>query len=66
MRVFPGSGAHMGVYAQPEQRLLPQRCTHEEAFMSNHFAGRGNLGADPDLKHVEIDGEPRAVTWLLL
>ena len=32
--------------------------------MSNHFAGRGNLGADPDLKHVEIDGEPRAVAAL--
>ena len=32
--------------------------------MSNHFAGRGNLGADPELKHVEIDGEPRAVVEL--
>jgi single-strand DNA-binding protein len=36
----------------------------EEAPMSNHFAGRGNLGADPDLKHVEIDGEPHAVAAL--
>jgi single-strand DNA-binding protein len=32
--------------------------------MSNHFGGRGNLGADPDLKHVEIGGEPRAVAAL--
>lgn len=32
--------------------------------MSSHFAGRGNLGADPELKHVEIDGEPRAVVAL--
>ncbi|MCA1851440.1 MAG: single-stranded DNA-binding protein, partial [Beggiatoa sp.] len=32
--------------------------------MSNHFAGRGNLGADPDLMHVEIGGEPRAVAAL--
>lgn len=32
--------------------------------MSNHFAGRGNLGADPELKHVEIDGKPRAVAAL--
>ena len=22
--------------------------------MSNHFLGRGNLGADPELKHVEL------------
>jgi single-strand DNA-binding protein len=35
----------------------------EEALMSNHFAGRGNLGADPELKHVEIDGA-RAVAAL--
>jgi single-strand DNA-binding protein len=32
--------------------------------MSNHFVGRGNLGADPELKQVEIDGEARAVVAL--
>ena len=30
--------------------------------MANRFEGRGNLGAQPVLKYVEIDGEPRAVT----
>lgn len=29
--------------------------------MANTFHGRGNLGADPELKQVTVDGEPRAV-----
>ncbi|HGY89646.1 MAG TPA: single-stranded DNA-binding protein [Planctomycetes bacterium] len=29
--------------------------------MSNKFLGRGNLAAAPTLKHVEVDGEKRAV-----
>jgi hypothetical protein len=32
--------------------------------MSNHFLGRGNLGADPKLKHVELEGESRTVVEL--
>jgi single-strand DNA-binding protein len=32
--------------------------------MSNHFLGRGNLGADPELKHVELEGESRTVVEL--
>ncbi len=32
--------------------------------MSNQFIGRGNLGADPELKHVEIEGETRSVAEL--
>jgi single-strand DNA-binding protein len=29
--------------------------------MANAFRGRGNLGADPELKHVEVDDAPRTV-----
>ncbi|HHC72612.1 MAG TPA: single-stranded DNA-binding protein [Thiotrichales bacterium] len=29
--------------------------------MSTHFIGRGNLGNDPELKTVEVDGEKRKV-----
>ncbi len=32
--------------------------------MSNQFIGRGNLGADPGLKHVELEGESRRVVEL--
>ncbi|MGH8625351.1 MAG: single-stranded DNA-binding protein [Gammaproteobacteria bacterium] len=32
--------------------------------MSNHFIGRGNLGANPDLKQITVEGEPRTVTEL--
>ncbi|MGH8655044.1 MAG: single-stranded DNA-binding protein [Gammaproteobacteria bacterium] len=32
--------------------------------MSNQFIGRGNLGADPELKHVELEGESRRVAEL--
>jgi single-strand DNA-binding protein len=32
--------------------------------MSNHFLGRGNLGADPELKHMELEGESRTVVEL--
>lgn len=32
--------------------------------MSNHFIGRGNLGADPELKHIEIEGGSRTVVGL--
>lgn len=32
--------------------------------MSNTFIGRGNLGAAPELKHVEVDGESRSVASL--
>lgn len=29
--------------------------------MANRFEGRGNLAAPPELKHVQVDGEARAV-----
>lgn len=32
--------------------------------MANEFRGRGNLGAVPVLKQVEVDGEPRSVAQL--
>jgi single-strand DNA-binding protein len=32
--------------------------------MSNHFLGRGNLGADPEFKHMELEGESRTVVEL--
>ena len=32
--------------------------------MGNRFTGRGNMGAVPTLKHVEIDGESRPVADL--
>ncbi|MGH8534824.1 MAG: single-stranded DNA-binding protein [Gammaproteobacteria bacterium] len=32
--------------------------------MSNHFIGRGNLGANPELKQVSVEGESRTVTEL--
>jgi len=32
--------------------------------VSNHSIGRGNLGADPELKHVDLEGESRRVAEL--
>ena len=32
--------------------------------MANHFEGRGNLAAAPELKQVEVDGEQRTVAEL--
>ncbi|WP_127476631.1 single-stranded DNA-binding protein [Sulfurivermis fontis] len=32
--------------------------------MANDFKGRGNLGTAPTLKHVDVDGERRAVAQL--
>ena len=32
--------------------------------MSNRFYGRGNLGAAPVLKHIEVDGDTRPVAEL--
>jgi single-strand DNA-binding protein len=32
--------------------------------MSTLFSGTGNLGATPALKHVEVEGKPRAVAEL--
>ncbi|MGH8524643.1 MAG: single-stranded DNA-binding protein [Gammaproteobacteria bacterium] len=33
-------------------------------MISNQFIGRGNLGADPELKHVALEGKSRPVAEL--